>query len=101
LPAHHRRAGLIAQGKQSAGVVEQNLARWRQLQALPLADEQFDTQLLFELFQPRRQVRWHAMQALGSAGDRAFFGDCLKNPQLTEFHLLSPEQNKLLTIIQF
>jgi hypothetical protein len=71
------------------------------LQTLTLTDEKLDTQLLFELFKPGRQVRWHPVQAFGGAGDRPFFGHGLKNPQLAEFHELSPEQNKLLTIIQF
>ena len=42
LPAHHRRTGLIAQSEEFAGVVEQHLARRRQLQALPFTDEEFE-----------------------------------------------------------
>jgi hypothetical protein len=86
LPALHGSQRFVAQGRQAVGVVQQHLARRRQLQALALTQEQLDAQLLFELAQARRQVRWHPVQALGGAGDRAFLGHGLKDTQLAELH---------------
>jgi hypothetical protein len=53
---------------------------------LTFTNEQLDAQLLLHLLEPGRQVRWHAVQALGSAGDGALFRHGLENAQLTELH---------------
>ncbi|CDI89563.1 hypothetical protein BN889_01498 [Pseudomonas aeruginosa PA38182] len=82
----HRRARLLLQGEQPRGVVQQDLAGRRQLQALAFAEEQVDAKLFLQLPQARRQVRRHPVQALGGAGDGAFLGDRLEDPQLAELH---------------
>ncbi|MNJ54909.1 hypothetical protein D3C77_503710 [compost metagenome] len=56
LPTLHGGHCFIAQRQHASGVIEQDLTRRRQLQALAFTTKQFHTQLLFKLAQARRQV---------------------------------------------
>lgn len=62
------------------------MAHRRQAQALFFADKQIGAQLLLELAQPGGQIRRHAVQLLGGAGDRAGFRYAAEHAKLSQIH---------------
>src|SRR5262249_16402876 len=51
-----RLARVVCEVDEAVGVVEQDLARWRQMQPLAIADEERDAEVGFELAHARRDV---------------------------------------------
>ena len=58
------------------GVLEQLLARWRQLSSARVAGEQLDAEVTLERTDLARQHRLCDVQPVGGAAEVQFFGDC-------------------------
>jgi hypothetical protein len=83
----------IREAQQPIGVVEQDLAGWREVQAFARANEKRDSKLVFELANARRDVGLHTMQPLGGAGHATMAHHGREYPQVGQVHASLPVNN--------
>ncbi|MNQ73596.1 hypothetical protein D3C85_883330 [compost metagenome] len=81
-----RTLGLGSEGKDFRGVGQEGLPRRADAQPSPLTQKQRDTQFGLKGLDPGRDVRRHAMQQLGRAGDAADIGHGLEHANLCQLH---------------
>src|SRR5262245_27610050 len=93
-------ARFLRKVEQPVGILNQQFACGRQVQALSLANEQVDAEILLELPDPRCHVGLHAVELLGSARDPAFVDDRTEDAQIGQVHR-SLHENKMIIIIHF
>ena len=92
----HRLARLAGQVEQAVGIAQQRAAGRRDVQALALADEELDAQVVLELADAGGDVGLHAVQLLGGARDAAGADDGAEDVQVDEIHR---SQSKMIIII--
>ncbi|MNP09545.1 hypothetical protein D3C76_1016570 [compost metagenome] len=79
---------LLNQVENASSVIQETPAGWRQAQATLLADKQIHTQVLLELLDSGREVRWHPVDMLGGNADAAVLGDSLENFELDQIQVI-------------
>ena len=72
--------------RQRARLFEQTVSGLRQRDALTMADEQRDAELILELFDVPAQRRLRDVEPLGGFGHAGFFRDGNERAQVTEIH---------------
>ncbi|MCY1374720.1 hypothetical protein D9M69_620810 [compost metagenome] len=77
----HGLARFIGQGQQALAVIEEGLAAIGEGHALAVAEEERGAQLLFQLANPRGDVRLRPLQPLGGAGHTVLEGHRAENLQ--------------------
>ena len=86
------------------GVGQQQLARGREVKALPVAVEQRHPQRSFELLDPRCDARGHPMQLAGSFDDTAFVDNASEDLKIDKVHrkaAYSDMENDMFSIIRY
>src|SRR6516164_8880791 len=68
------------------------------MQPLAFPDEERNTELLFQLTNPGRDIRLHPMKPFGRPGDAARANDGIKNAKVGEIHASLPENDMILFI---
>ena len=96
----HRLARFPRQVDQPLGIIEQELARRRDMQPLALAHEEVDAELALELAHARGDVGLHAVELFRGPRHAAGLDDGAEDMQVAEIHHSHPEI-VLIIIIHF